>query len=355
MEEELGMDLFGDDFFEETPIEEVNDNLNEPGDNPPEFEDDNKPVEDDSSEEVDSDRDSDEGGNEDDDNDSSSNLYSSIAKVVHENGLLPSLDLENNKIESVDDFVDAFRKESEALAQAKVDEIINNLDLNKIARYRQENLQLDEITTDTLQNDVDLAKSIIRSDYANQGISEDKIDRLLNRLSDLGDETIIEDAQESLNSLKEFNNRKIEEEKESYAKQQEQLAKQQEETDRLIKQYVFEKDDIIEGLKPTKAMREAVYKSITEIVGKDEHGNMENSFMRDRREDPMGFETRMYYMYNLTNGFRDFSKLTAPAKSKAVQELEKAFKNNKVSDSGLSGYLSDPNSYGGSDDFILNI
>lgn len=352
MEEELGMDLFGDDFFEDTPIEESDNNEQDTPDIPAPI--DNNSIEDENPEEVDSDGDSDEGSDEDD-GDSSSNLYSSIAKVVHENGLLPSLDLENSKIETIDDFVDAFKKESEILAQAKVDEIINNLDLQKIAQYRQDNLELDNITEDSLQNNIELAKNIIRQDYSNQGISEDKVSRLINRLSDLGEDAILEDAQESLNSLKEFNARKIEEEKASYAKQQEMLAKQQEETDKLIKQYVFDKDDIIDGLKPTKAMRESVYKSITEIVGKDEQGNLENQFMRDRREDPMGFETRMYYMYNLTNGFKDFSKLTAPAKSKAVQELEKAFKSNRVSDNGLAGFQSDANSYDGFDDFMLNL
>ena len=158
MEEELGMDLFGEDFFDETPIEENDNTEQDAPDVPAPIN--NNSIEDESPEEVDSDGDSEEGSDEDD-GDSSSNLYSSIAKVVHENGLLPSLDLDNSKIESIDDFVDAFKKESEVLAQAKVDEIINNLDLQKIAEYRQSNLELDNITEDSLQNNIvlDYARS----------------------------------------------------------------------------------------------------------------------------------------------------------------------------------------------------
>lgn len=350
---DLSMDMFEDDFFEQSENEET---VNPQEENEGLENNENNSAENESSEEVGREEEQEEGEGSDDDGESSSNLYSSIAKVIHENGLLPSLDLEKNNIQSVEDFVEAFRKESDVLAQSKVDEIINNLDLEKIAQHKQSSAKLEEITLDHLENDTDLAKSLIKEDYLNQGISEDRVKRMMVRLDDLGESAILEEAQESLKSLQVFNEKRIAEEKEAYAKKVEAVEKQNAENQARLKKYVFEKEDLINGYKPTKAMQDAVYKSITEVVGKNpESGELENAFMRDRREDPIGFETRMYYMYNLTNGFKDFSKLASPAKSNAVNELERVFKKSRTIDNSMPNYMNDGDSYEGSLDFDLNI
>lgn len=362
MEEELDMNLFG--LFNETDEDTTAEDNS--SDTDVEDSQDNPFINNDNSSEAESEdsgevghqeqEDRDEGDNSEEDEASSSNLYSSIAGVLQEQGLLPSLNLESDKVESIDDFVNIFKREADSIAQSKVDEIINNLDLEKIASHKININNLSEITNDMLANDINMAKRLIREDYINQGFDQAKVDRLVNRLSTLGDDAILEDAAESLSSLKAFNARKIEEERDAYQAFLEKQAKELEESDARIKKHIYEKDDLIDGLKPTKAMRDSVYKSITEVVGKDPQGNLENQFMKDRRENPVEFETRMYYMYTLTNGFKDFSKLIAPAKSSAISELEKAFKKSRQSsDNGLPAWAQDPDSYGGQGDFILNI
>lgn len=356
-EDKLAMELFGSGF----PFEENNDDSNPQDEN--ELEDEslqdeniNDSVEDDSLEEVDSEEDEEnEGSDEDSSSDSSSNLYSSLASVIHEQGLLPSLDITTTKVETIEDLVTVLAKEQEIQAQAKLEEYINNIDVSSIAQSKKEIQDLDKINEDVLKTNLELAKDIIYKDYINQGLGEQKASRLLKRLVDLGEDDILEEASESLTSLKEFQTRKIEAEKENYLKQVEQEKLDQVELEKQIKSAIYDNKEPLKGLKANKALQDKVHKSITEIVGKAPDGTFENKFMRDRRLNPIDFEAKMYFLYELTNGFSDYSKLSTTAKSKAVTDLERAAKQAKVQDSGTPNYMKDSQSYFGQGDFTLNL
>jgi len=304
------------------------------------------PVEDESSEEVDEGDEQNEGSDEG--GESSSNLYSSLATVVYEQGLLPSLDIEKTPIKTIDDLVNAFKVEKETLAKTQLDEYIANLDTTQIVQSKKMIQDLSQITEEQLKEDLNLAKEIIRQDYYNQGFDETKTNRYLKRLIDLGDEAILEDALESNKSIQEFETRRIEFEKENTLKQLEQEKLNQAQLEEQLKKTVYESKDLINGFKPTKTVQDKVYKSINDIVGKSPEGHFENKFMKERRENPIEFETRMYYFYELTNGFKDYSKLTTSAKSSAVKDLEKiAQQSNKIKDNGVPIWMQDNESYGG--------
>ena len=302
----------------------------------------NNHVEDDSSEEVDE-EDVEEEGSEG--SESSSNLYSSLAAFVHEQGLLPSLDIDLKEIKSADDFASVFNKELDIQAELRLNDYLANLDLNKIGIAKKDIQDLSTINSDLLKNDIDLAKRIIYDDYLNQGLDEKKANRMLNRLIDLGEDAILEEAKDSLESLKEFNSRKIEAEKEAYEENLKLQKIEQEKLDKAIKENIFEKTNLINGFKPTKAIQEKVYKTMNEIVGKSPDGVFENRFMRERRENPIEFESRMYYIYEMTNGFKDLSKLNLNAKSSAVKDLETIIRKGAYKDAGTPSWMSDKNSY----------
>lgn len=300
----------------------------------------NTTVEDESSEEVDSEDDVEDEGNDDSGEAStSSNLFSSLANVLHEQGLLPSLDIANSEIKNVDDFTKAVKSEIDIQAEAKLQEYISNMDINQIAQSKKMIDDLANINEDYLRDNIDVAKQLLHQDYLNQGLSPDKATKLLKRLIDLGDDAIIEDSLESLNSIKEFESKRIAVEQEAYKKQVEEDKVAQERLDADIKKLVFENSNLINGFKPTKALQEKVYKTINEIVGKSPEGVFENKFMRDRRMNPLEFETRMYYFYELTNGFQDYSKLSTNAKSSAIKDLEKAFKQRPIVDNGTPSWM----------------
>ena len=356
---ELGMGLFeGNQELnfnfalpdnDNTEEEEINDNNINVDDTT--LENDNH-VEDNSSEEVDE-EDVEEEGSEG--SESSSNLYSSLAAFVHEQGLLPSLDIDLKDIKSADDFANVFNKELDIQAELRLNDYLANLDLNKIGIAKKDINDLNSIDENVLKNDIDLAKRIIYDDYLNQGLDEKKANRMLNRLIDLGEDAILEDAEESLQSLKEFKAREIETETQSYKERLEADKIEQAKLDEQMKKTIYESKDLISGLKPNKSLQDKVYKSINDIVGKSPDGTFENKFMKERRENPLEFEIRMYHFYELTNGFKDLSKISTTAKSSAVKDLEKIARQTKLKDNGTPLWQQDANTYSNFSGHVLNL
>jgi len=348
-EEDLGMNLFDDNFefnFDDLPqgFESDEDDENTSDED---ITKDIKAVEDEDPEEVDSEDDQDEGSDEDDESgDSSSNIYSSLATFIHEQGLLPSLDIEKTEIKTAEEFADALKNEVTTQSRILAEDYLSKLDIEAIARSQAEIKDLENIDEEYLKSNIEAAKQIIYQDYLNQGLDEKKAGRLLSRLVDLGEDAIIEDALESTSSLKEFNSRKIQEQKDAYEENVRLEKEANEKSEKVLKETIFDRKDLINGYTPTKAIQDKVYKSINEIVGKSPvDGSFENKFMKERRENPIDFEARMYYFYELTNGFKDYNKVATSAKSKAINDLEAIVKKGAYKDSGTPAWMSDKNSY----------
>jgi hypothetical protein len=319
---------------------------------------DNSSEDQDDSEEVARDEDEDEGGDEND----SPNLYSSLATVLHEQGLLPSLNLQDKKVENIDDITTAFKAEIESNVKQKLIEtlgedgyeaVTNGVPLSELAKAKDNQSALESITDEALQEDPELAKRVIYQDYINQGISEDRAKKLLKRVIDSGEDALLEDAAESLGSLREFEQRQIEIKKEQFQKQKELAAKEQEELDKKVKNKIYNSDELLKGLKLNKAIKDKVYTSMTEIVGKNENGVLENRLMRERRENPIEFDTKLYYLYELTNGFKDFSKISNTTRSSAISDLERSMRQTNHQDSGAPSFLEDGDSYLGLGDELV--
>jgi len=355
---ELNLDVNTDDL-EENEEEENTDTPD--GDKSPEEDTDNKdkPSEDqDDSEEVASDKDLEEGGDEND----SPNLYSSLASVLHEQGLLPSLNLEDNKINDVEGISSAFKSEIEnnvkqrlidALGEDGYEAVTNGVSLSDFGKSRENQITLDSIDADSFQEDSDLAQKVIYQDYLNQGISEDKAKRLLKRAVDSGDDALIEDATESLESLKLYEKNQLAKRQDEYKQTQLSQQKQQEELDTKLKDKIYNSSELMDGMKLNKAIKDKIYGSMTDIVGKNEQGVLENKLMRERRENPVEFDTKLYYLYELTNGFKNFKNISNVARTSASSELEKAIRQTSHNDSGSPSFMDDNDSYSGLGDEIV--
>lgn len=365
MNEEFGMDNFSlsfagaGDLFADTPVEEIefeeNSTQSQPegGTEEPEGSQENNTAEDP--------KDPEEVGSEGDDNNegnnegASSDIYSSLAAFVHEQGLLPSLDIDGIKdIKDVDSFAKALRAEQESEAKALLDNYIANLDVKKLAEANTVISELKDVTEDYLKGNIETAKNIIREDFKNQGLSQNQINRIINKLVDLGDEEVINEALTSKDSLMEIQTKRIQDEKIAFERNKAEQIKQQEKQIADIKDAVYNKKDLIEGYNPTPVLRDQVYKNMTVAVAEDANGNPINQFIKDRMENPVDFETRMYMVYTMTNGFKNLNNLGISAKSKAVSELEKTFKNFNLKQDNTPSYVADANSYWDGD-FKLNI
>ena len=294
-----------------------------------------------------------------DDADTSPNLYSSFASALSEQGLLPSLDLESGetKIENIDDLSTALKSEIDTQVKdyliAKVgDEGYEALNKGiSLAEYQQHQdnvLTLEGISENDIVEDIELSKKIIYQDYLAQGIGEQRAARLLNKSIDAGEAAIIEDAKESLESLKITETKRLAQLAEDRQEQTRIEAAKQEKIDNDLKNSIYNSQEIIKGIKVNKTIQDRVYQSITKVVGKSPAGVLENQLMKDRRENPVDFDSKLYYLYELTKGFSDFTKLVNKSQTTAVGQLEKALQNTKFDTAGgTPDFLRDPESYSG--------
>lgn len=352
------MDVFGDDFeinFEgfETPdegVEDENENIEDQNEDP----DKKNLSEDEDPEKVAEEED--ESSGDDSDDDTSPNLYSSLVTILHDEGLLPSLDLASTEIKSPAELAEAFKAEIDAQSNLRLEDYLRHVNLENIARSNTNLRSYSEIDDDKLDSDLELAKNLIYQDYINQGLSEERSSRLLNKLVDLGEDEIKEEARTSLESLKAFELKKIESEKEQYQIRMKQQAEEQEKIQKQIKDSIYNSKEFIEGLPVTNSIKDRVYKSMNDVVSKNpDTGELENKLMKSRREDPLNFDLKLYYLYELTNGFSSFKNIVNSTKSKAVKDLEKTLRDTKVKDSGLPTFLQDEQSYMGGFGSELNL
>lgn len=299
-------------------------------------------------------KDEEEGDNQDD----SPNLYSSFATVLQEQGLLPSLDPTKTEIKDIESLVNVFKSEFDnqakeylvnKLGQEGYEALEKGVTLAEYQTHVSNTQTLESITEDSLKENSELCKNIILQDYINQGIDQNRAERILKKTIDLGDEAILEDAVESLKSLKAFEQQELIKIQKARAEQRDRELAEQEAIDNDLKNAIYTSKEIIDGIKLDKAIQDKVYKSITSIVGQSPQGIMENKLMRDRRENPIEFDTKLYYLYELTNGFKDFSKIVNKSESKAVSRLEQSLRQTNFKEQGGNpAYLDDPESYGGS-------
>jgi hypothetical protein len=351
---EINMDFNPDDLEEDVDI----DNLDEQEENIQEQENPEEQDnldEDENPEEVGENEDQEEEGDDSDEN--SPNIYSSFASVLNEQGLLPSLDLQGIKdIKNADDLSALFKSEIETqsksyllekLGQEGYDALEKGISLAEYQQYQDNVLTLDSITEDSLRDDIELSKKLIYQDYLSQGIDDKRAMRLLKKSIDAGEDSILEDAIESLGSLKVVEGKRLE--KLAAERKEQQLLESQAQTkiDNDLKNSIYNKTEFIKGIKVNKSIQDKVYNSITKVVGKSPTGVLENRLMKERRENPIDFDSKLYYLYELTNGFSDFSKITSKAETSALSKLEKDLRRTKFEGSGTPSYLNDKESYGG--------
>ena len=247
---------------------------------------------------ADDENDEGEGGEND-----SPNLYSSMATVLQEQGLLPSLDITDTKIETVDDLANAFTSQVDDLVKNKlVDKVgesayeylINGVPLEQVEEYKSNDDYLNGLDENKLADDIELSKKIIYQDYINQGFSETRATRLVDRTASLGEDSIIEDAMDSLESVKRYNTKYMDDQKTANIQAEAESAKTRVSNEKKLKDSVYNTKELLKDQPISKAIQDKVFNNMTKIIGKSPDGSDENSLMKSRRENPVDFDTKLY-------------------------------------------------------------
>lgn len=264
----------------------------------------------------------------DDKGGTSPNSYSSFASVLHEEGIISSLS-SDVKIESASDLIKVLNDEVTSREFAELNEtqkeyltaLRKGIPEADIKEYQKVTDQLASITTEEISNNAELRVALITQDFQNKGMTAERAAVFAKRSVDTGDD--VADATEAYNALKvsskaEFDAKVLNADKlalEAADKTKNSLA--------ALKKEITGKTEIIPSMKMSEVLKLKLYDQMTKSVGVID-GKPINAVQKKRLDDPMAFEIKMNYLFQITNGFEDFSKLVINAKSAAAIELEKA-------------------------------
>lgn len=263
----------------------------------------------------------------------SSSPLTPYAKLLQEEGILPNLDLEEFdgtadglKQAMVDEIIGAVNYYKESLPE-RVKALINNYEegvpLEKLLEIDRNEVDLNSVSDDSVKEDVDLQKKMVESYLKKTSkFSEKKIKSMIQYYEDSGElETEALSATEELREL--VSKEKEDSVKEAKMAQQHAQEQAQKELAELNKK-IQGMEEIIPGMKINNKVKNDLVKSLTTPVGKDMNGNPVNRIVAARMENPLDFEIKLHYLFDITKGFKDFSKLVEKGKKDSIKEFEDA-------------------------------
>lgn len=255
-----------------------------------------------------------------------SQIYSSFATSLVDKGVLSNLDLSEKKVESLEDLQNAIQEQINRsvgdLEKEYMEAMRGGVDKDAFVNYQRTKNQLDNIKEEMIRSEDDraiaLRRNIIGQDFLNRGFSKAEAIDYANRSVDLGQD--VNDAIQALSRLKAHNEQTFSEHKEN-----ERL--ETEKTHGDIKKYIDSTGEVFKGLKLSKAVKDRLYKQIIDPVGTGKSGKPVNQFAAEYEKDPIKFQVMQNYLYMVTKGFTDFSKLTNVATTQASRQMDELLKN----------------------------
>lgn len=258
------------------------------------------------------------------------------AKMLVEEGVLPNLDLENfdgtaeSLVQAYEDYdKERFNSFKESSLDPRVKWLQDNLEqgvpLKNLLDLEEQKFSLDNVSEDKLVENESLQKDIITNYYKETtSLNDEKITKIVDRLETLGE--LESESKSNLIDLKSIIAEKEQAQAQQAQQYQEQMSKQQEQALKQFKDTLYDKKEIIDGVKISDNLKDRVYKTLTTPIGVDENtGAPINKIYKARAEDPVNFEISLGYIFEVTNGFKDWSALAG--KKKAIDEFEKSLKN----------------------------
>ena len=261
-------------------------------------------------------------------------FYSSIASALKNDGIFP--DLDDNTIKGIkgpEDFGELFEKAVQAKLderQRRVDEALNNgVQPDTVQQYERTIQYLDAINEEALSAEGDegdnLRKQIIYNDLLVKGYSQDRANREIKKSFDAG--TDVEDAIDSLESLKQFHKQKYDDIRAAAKKEHDDMIKAQKKNAEDFRKMVIDQELVLGDQPLDKNTRQRVYDAVSKPVWKDpDTGRLLTQVQKFQKEKPLEFLKQLGLWFVLTNEGKDLVGFTKGAvkkeKHKAMRDLE---------------------------------
>ena len=267
------------------------------------------------------------------------------AQLLKDKGILPDFDVEQwdgseeGLLDAVDQEIEAGIQEYRQALDPRVQYLIENLEagvpFEKVLQMDSNVIRYNSIDEAKVVSDENLQKQILSDFYKRTTkLNDDKINRLIENFETIGN--MEDEAKSALADLKKLDIEEVEAQKQQSLQQKEQAKVQQEKVLKDLGTKISETKEIVPGIPLNKTSRNKLFDSMVKPVAIDAQGRPVNRVMQVRNEDPMHFEMALHYLVEVTNGFKDWSKIQVPGKKKVVSDLEKISAGLKTNSSGSS-------------------
>jgi hypothetical protein len=259
-------------------------------------------------------------------------LYSFTSALV-EKGVLSGIDPEKLKIKNVEDLFGLVQEEikkneySDLTDEQKLylGALRNGVPEEKVKDTLSGTDYLNKISDDIIEGDEKARQWLIYQMYLRKGFNEEKAAKMVER--SVRSEEDIAEAKEA----KEFLQQELKQTLQAEIAAKEVERKQKEEESKKVianlkKEIVDGEAPLLPGVTKTKQLAEKVYKSMTEVVEVTPEGQALNTILKARRENPLEFEKKLHTVWQLTDGFTDFSYFGRTNASKKALAFEQQLK-----------------------------
>jgi hypothetical protein len=286
------------------------------------------------------------------DKESSPQLYHTLAEVLKEQGVFSSVDESSLKdVNDVKTLVDVIKKQIEAeefkdLTDAQKTVLADmraGVEPTTAGKYKKAMDKLESITDEVITENKQARFDLIYQDFLSRGFSEDKANKYANRSFELKED--LQDAKEAKDSLRRNVTAQYDKLKEAdlnkAAVERAKLEKSKED----LKDRILKTPEVMEGVEVNEGLRHEIYDLMNNMVATNpETGVPENALTKHQREDPIDYNYKLYYLYKVTNGFKDLGYFGRKVETSSTKKLEQALRQSThVSGGGQSSFSDDVN------------
>jgi hypothetical protein len=276
-------------------------------------------------------------------------IYMSLADVLKEKGFFG--DIDTKKITSADELASAFKKEIKKNEYADLNErqirlleaMRDGVPEEEIISEEQELENIMSITDRQVDENENLSYRLIMNDLMLKGLSQSKAQKMYDMFLDDGDDK--REAREALRNLQDQTRSKYDEKVLLRKQEKESRARQADEFFDKVTDKIKGTESFLGSYKVTDLLKDKVIANMSKPIGVDSNGVAYNALMKAKTEDPIDFESKLYYLFTITNGFKDLTGFEKRATSKAVRDLESKLNSIPVDSSGKQVYQSGPRGF----------
>lgn len=279
-----------------------------------------------------------------------SNVYKTLSELLKEEGIV------EDTFEDKEALFTYFKTVADNNVQEwkdslppEIADLINNYEegvpFDELLQIKSNQIRLDSITEESLEDNIDLQKNLVKNFYQGKGFTEAKIEKMVSKALELDE--LEDEAKEALTELKEIEGKKLESTK--LAQKQRELENQKAYTESInrLNTTINEVKEIIPGVKIDDKTKKELFNMITKPAETRE-GQAISQVMLLREKNPLDFELKLNYYAKL--GLFDenpkFDVIMKKSETKVLGKLERQLEEDlksRINKSNASSKSADDN------------